>query len=352
MARLEYENTRLRSLKKELLTPDFYERLFEARSPEEMATIFSETCYGNDVSASMLTTPGYRGIEAGLKNNLASSYARVVRFFSEENKYLAETLLGRYDIWNLKAVLRGKHIGATAEEIYEAVMPAGELTEPLIARLINAADVRSIIDLLTVWGFPYAKILREAYPEYQSSGKLLSLELALDMNFYRRCIEALESRSKDFDALLMLEFIRQEIDFINIMTAIRLSTENFSEEEASKYFVEGGRKFTRKHFNEALKISEPERMLAVLQGTPYAKAAEEGVKRYLKTGYVSSFQRALEEFLTRQGAKLFMADPLSSAMLIAYFYTKHNEVTNLRIIVRGKSVDMSEEDIREAMIIV
>jgi V/A-type H+-transporting ATPase subunit C len=352
MARLEYENARLRSLKRELLDPGFYERLFEVRSPEELANILSETCYGADVSAAMLTAPGYRGIELGLKNNLANCYARITHFFSEENRYLAETLLGRYDIWNVKAVLRGKHIGVSAEEIYEAVMPAGELSEALITRLINAVDVREVINLLTVWGFSFARVLRDAYPDYHSSGKLLPLELALDRNFYSHCIKTLGERKNDIDALLLLEFIRQEIDFINIMTAIRLAAESFSEEEASKYFIEGGRKFLKKHFNESLRSPEPEKMLAVLQGTPYAKAAEEGIKRYLKTGYVSSFQRALEEFLTRQAAKLFLADPLSSAMLIAYFYTKHNEVTNLRIIVRGKSVEMSEDEIREAMIIV
>lgn len=352
MARLEYENARLRSLKRELLDPSFYERLFEARSPEEMVNILSETSYGADVSAALLATPGYRGIEMGLKNNLANSYAKIIRFFSKENKYLAETLLGRYDIWNVKAVLRGKHVGVSVEEIYEAVMPAGELSEPLITRLINAVDVKEVINLLTVWGFSFSKFLRDAYPEYHSSGKLLPLELALDKSFYNYCIETLGERKNDIDALLLLEFIRQEIDFVNIMTAIRLAVESFSEEEASKYFIDGGRKFSKKLFNESLKSPEPEKMVAVLQGTPYAKAAEEGIKRYFKTGYVSSFQRALEEFLVRQASKLFIADPLSSAMLIAYFYTKHNEVTNLRIIVRGKSVEMSEDEIREAMIIV
>ncbi len=352
MARLEYENTRLRSLKRELLTPDFYERLIEASTPEEAANLFSETCYGNDVSSAMVTTPGFRGIENGLKANLAQSYSKAVRFFTQENRYLIDSLLGRFDIWNVKAVLRGKHIGATHEEIMEACLPAGELTEPLIVRLVDAPDVKTVIDLLSIWNFPYARVLRDSYPDYLRTGRLLILEMALDMSFYVNSVNALEDHSNDIDAALLLEFLRQEIDFINIMSAIRLSSESISKEESENYFVPGGKKFLLKHFEDALRSRRVEDIVELLRGTPYLKAAEEGIKRYFKTGYVSAFQRSLEEFLTRSASKLFLADPLSSAMLIAYFYTKHNEVTNLRIIVRGKSVGMDEESIREAMIIV
>ncbi|MCX7832197.1 MAG: ATP synthase A1 subunit C [Actinobacteria bacterium] len=352
MARLEYENARLRSLKRDLLSKEYYDRLLESDTPEEMVNIFSETVYGSDISAAVINDPGYRGIENGLKENLARSFSKIVSFFSSENKYLAETMLGRYDIWNIKAIIRGKHIGASYEEIIEAVMPAGELTEPLLRALVEALDIKNVIDLLTIWGFAYSRPLRDAYPEYHSSGKLLPLELSLDFAFYERSLKLLDEHKNDFDAMLLSEFIRQEIDFVNIMTAIRLSSEKTSPEDGEKFFVPGGRKFPLKKFKDAVRLSDPEMIISVLSDTPYSKAAQEGLKRYLQTGYVSAFQRALEEFIVRQATKLFLADPLSSAMLIAYFYAKHNEVTNLRIIVRGKSVGMNEEEIREAMIIV
>jgi len=352
MAQLEYENTRIRSLKKDLLAPEFYDRLLQANTPEEMVNLFNETVYGSDVSAAVILDPGYRGIERGLKDNLSRTFAKVNHFFAPENRYLAEILLGRFDIWNVKAVIRGKHIGATAEEIMEAVLPAASLTEPLIRSLAEAVDIKGVIDLLVIWNFPYAKVLRDAYEEYRDTGKLLPVELAMDFEFYRRSLELLESRRKDLDASLLSEFLRQEIDFLNIMTAIRLNNEKVSSKEAERFFVPGGRKLSLKLFKEIVELPEIELIADRLVGTPYVKVAQEGLKRYFKTGYVSSFQRALEEFSVRQAAKLFLANPLSAALLIAFFYTKHNEVTNLRIIVRGKSVGMDEQEIREAMIVV
>lgn len=352
MTRLDYENARLRFLKSELLDVGFYEKLLDARSPDEMVTIFSETCYKDDVSSSVIKKPGYPGIEDGLKQNLARCFSRISRFFSEENRFLVSALLGRYDIWNVKAVIRGKHIGASAQEIMEAVLPAGELTEPLVIRLIDSPDVKTVIDLLTIWGFPFSRALRDAYENYRKTGKLVDVELPLDRYFYDETLKELSEHRGNFDAQLVREFFRQEIDFLNIMTAIRLAAEGYNPDESEKFFVAGGRKFGLEDYKKAIAGQDVNMMLAVLAGTPYEKAAEEGIKRYLKTGFISSFQRAFEEFLVRAANKLFLADPLSSAVLIAYIWTKHNEVTNLRVIVRGKSVGMREEEIREVMVVV
>lgn len=339
-------------MKSELLAPGFYEKLLDTRSPEEMVNVFSETCYKEDVSSAVIKKPGYTGIEDGLKQNLSRCFSRISQFFMEENRFLVSALLGRYDIWNVKAVIRGKHIGASYEEIMEAVLPAGELTEPLVTRLMDSPDVKTIVDLLTVWGFPFARVLRDAYEEYRKTGKLVDLELPLDKHFYSETLNRLSEHPRDFDAQLVREFFRQEIDFLNIMTAIRLAAEGYNPEESEKFFVEGGRKFALDDFKKSIAGQDVNMMLGVLAGTPYEKAAEEGIKRYLKTGFISSFQRAFEEFLVRAANRMFLADPLSSAVLIAYIWTKHNEVTNLRVIVRGKSVGMREDEIREVMVVV
>jgi V/A-type H+-transporting ATPase subunit C len=352
MAQLEYENTRIRNFKRELLSAEFYERLLQSSTPEEMVNLFNETTYGSDVAAAVIIEPGYRGIEKGLKDNLARTFAKIGFFFSQDNKYLVETLLGRFDIWNVKVILRGKHIGASTEEIMEAILPAANLTEPLLRSLAESLDIKSVIDLLVIWNFPYARIIRDAYEEYRSTGKLLPLELAMDFEFYKRSLSILEQKKNDMDAALLSEFLKQEIDFLNIMTAIRLNNEKASAEEAERFFVPGGKKLSLQLFKEIAELPNIEMIPDLLVRTPYLKAAQDGLRRYLKTGYVSAFQRALEEFSVRQAAKLFLADPLSAALLIAFFYTKRNEVTNLRIIVRGKSVGMDEQEIKEAMIIV
>ena len=67
--------------------------------------------------------------------------ARYVRIF-----------LNRWDVHNLKTILRGKNIHSPPEEIREALVPAGTLDEATLVELLKQNDVRDVIDLLATWG--------------------------------------------------------------------------------------------------------------------------------------------------------------------------------------------------------
>lgn len=349
---LDYELARVRSLKGALLRADVYERLIEAKTPEEIVAVFSDTPYRDDVTAALLEEPGYAGVEKGLRNNLARCFTSLAAFFTEEARPLIRVLLGRYDVANLKSILRGKHIGASSGEIYEALLPGGELSDTLLARLTEQPDVRGVVNLLSSWFNPYAPVLREAVVEYGKTSSLLDLELPLDIFFFQRAFEELGVFRNDLNALLLREFLQQEIDLLNITTALRLSAEKLSVEHARPYFVEGGRKFDRRRYESLVSLDSAERIVEVLAGTPYQKAAEDGLRRFANSGLVSAFQRAIEEFQVRAAHRLFLADPLTIALCIAYVYTKRNEVTNLRIVVRGRASGMEESAIRGALIVV
>lgn len=352
MVKLDYELARTRALKSKLVEPDIYERLIDSNSIEEMVSILSDTVYKDDITAAMVDTPGYAGIEKGLKDNLSRSFSKIAEYTTEEAKPLIRVLLGRFDVWNIKTIIRGKHVGTSVSEITSAVLPAGELDEPLVAKLSESAGVKAVIDLLSSWSFPYSRVLREAYRKYKESGKLVDIELPLDIAFYQETLETLEKMGKDMNTLMLKEFFSQEIDFTNILTALRLSQERYNPDEAEKFFIEGGRKFDLSKYKDLIREGDPAAATSVLARTPYSEAAEDGLKRYSKNGLVSSFQRALEEYMMKAAHKLFLTDPLYIGIVIAYIWTKRNEVMNLRIIVRGKSVEMGEKAIREALVIV
>lgn len=350
--RMDYELARIRGLKRDLLASEFYERLIDAITVEDMVTILSETCYRDDITAALIDTPGYAGIEKGLKTNLARSFSEIVAFTSQDAKPLVRVLFGRFDLSNIKSILRGKHIGASVSEVMDAVLPAGELTEPLLARLAEQPDIKGVVNLLSSWFSPFAYPLRGALANYSQSGELLDLELPLDVYFYQKSFEELSKYGTDMNALLLKEFLQLEIDFTNILTSLRLSKDVTSPDAAMKYFIEGGRKFDEDKYKLMVQAEEPERILEILIGTPYQKPIEDGLRKYASNGLASSFQRALEEFMVKSANKLFLVDPLTIGVIIAYVWTKYNEVVNLRIIVRGKSVKMEESAIREALIIV
>jgi len=64
------------------------------------------------------------------------------------------------------------------------------------------------------------------------------------------------------------------------------------------------------------------------------------------------FERALEEMLMRTALQSSIRDPQGVGVAIAYLYGKQNEITNLRIIVKGKAVGMPADRVREELILV
>ena len=56
--------------------------------------------------------------------------------------------------------------------------------------------------------------------------------------------------------------------------------------------------------------------------------------------------------LTRQALLSGIRDPQGIGVAISYLYAKLNEITNLRIIIRGKAVGMPAERVREDLILV
>ena len=104
-------------------------------------------------------------------------------FLNAEADDICTTLLGRWDIFNLKTILRGKHLHLTAAEIAEGLLPVGALSQVDLDGLSGQGDVKAVVDWRPRGGCRRQPRCARASREYQRSGELADLELALD-RFY------------------------------------------------------------------------------------------------------------------------------------------------------------------------
>jgi V/A-type H+-transporting ATPase subunit C len=121
---------------------------------------------------------------------------------------------------------------------------------------------------------------------------------------------------------------------------------------AERYFLEGGRVINRELYMELARLSDVDEVLDRLKGTPYAQALDDAALRYLENASIPVFERALEQLLVRTALLSGVRDSQGVGVAIAYLYAKQNEITNLRIIVKGKSVGMPADRVREELILV
>ncbi len=346
-------------MKGALLSEGFFKYLLSLEKIDEIINTFEGTPYEKDIGEGVLLYKGAKGIEEGLKKNLIKDFRKLLtRVTTGQVREMVKLILGRWDIHNLKTIVRGKHIGAPQKDILESLIPAGMIGEAALIELSKRIDIKEIIDLLTTWEVPYALPLRRNYFQYTKDREVANLEFSLDRFYYENAIQTIrgnrfvELLRRDWNRKVLLELFKVEIDFINIMTVLRLSREVIEEETIVQYFIENGKHINRDLFVKIARLKATEDIVEALKGTPYHAALKKGLQEYFTSGLVSPIQRRLEELIVRRSIELFKEYPLSIAPVIAYIWAKYNEVVNLRILVRCKSVKMPDDRIWSSLILI
>ncbi|MDP1808736.1 MAG: ATP synthase A1 subunit C [Actinomycetota bacterium] len=345
-----YACARIRAMKGRLLDRAFFERLIGMKNLTEVVVALERTTYKKDVHEAILQAPGAEGVENGLRHNIIDTFTVLREVVDGGVRELVDILLGRWDVQNLKTILRGLHQAAGRDQIISSLVPAGAIGEAALDELAGQIDVRACLNLMATWSMPYAGLLTEVYSRYAQELRLQIFEFALDKFYFEESLKKLNRRS--LDAGLVREVIMREIDLVNIMTLLRLTRGQAPAERKMELFLEGGKQVSNKLYAKLAAMHDIDDIVAGMPGSSFAKSLEHGWEGFLASGSFYLIERALEAHLIGVNVRLFRADPLSVAIIIAYIWAKLNEVVNLRIVVRGQAVGMPEEKIRQALVFV
>ena len=345
-----YANARLRGMRSHLLPREFYERLIEAPDVQACVKQLMDTEYGSDLEEEIVHGRTAQTVDEALKENMIRAYRKVLSFLHPTARKLLSTLLGRWDVFNIKTILRGAHNHVSYDEIRASFFPAGYLGPGELDALAKFDDVRSVIDTMAMWGLIYAIPLRRSFPEYARENDLAPLELSLDRQYAEWAVARLVGEAPDVD--IARHILGIQIDTANLVMVFRLLKADVQGRQAERYYLEGGRAIRKDLFLELAKMSDVDEVLDRLKHTSYASTLDEAALRYLENASIPVFERALEEQLMKKAMLASVKDPHGVGVAIAYLYGKQNEITNLRIIVKGKAVGMPADRVREELILV
>lgn len=349
MTNYGYAHARVRGMKSRLLGADFFDRLLSARGLPEITSALDETVYREDIHEGLLRLTGPDGVEEGLRLNLATTFQNVLSFLDGKGKILIELLLERWDIQNIKTIIRGKHIAVSSDEIIGSFVAAGSLPEEVLVALAKEPDIKASIDLMATWDIYHSRPLTRNFSAYVKSQSLSVLEVALDKNYYASALKRLRGRS--YNVTMVRQLIKQQIDLSNLMILLRLSAEQ-SSEHADDFFIEGGEEIDKQLFDQLAGCQEIGEIVNGLAKTSYYPQLVRGFSVYQTDASFAALERALEEQAIRRTVKLFRGEPISLAVIIAYLWAKVNEVVNIRIILRAKEVGMTPVAIKQSLVLI
>ncbi|RQG91838.1 V-type ATP synthase subunit C [Natrarchaeobius chitinivorans] len=349
----EYVNGRVRSRRASLFADEDYRKLIRM-GPSGIARFMEESEYEREINQLGTRFSGVDLIEYALNRNLAKHFDDLLDW-SEGRLYdLIARYLRKFDVWNIKTIIRGVYTETPSEEIESDLIRAGEIDDATLDRALEADTVEDVIEIFNRTIFHDA--LEEAYEEYEETGALVPLENALDREFYERLIEDL-SGSYDLSftepqsgpEALYVEFLQAEIDFRNARNALRLARSG-ADLEPAEYYIEGGVLFDRAELSR-LVADYDELVDHIAESKRYGDRLSSALTRLREAESLIQFEHALDAALLEYSDRLSSIYPVSVSAVLSYILAKEREVENIRAIARGREVGLDESEIEEELVI-
>ncbi len=346
-----YANARVRAMTSRLLERRIYNDLLGAPDYNRAIGVLDETEYKEDVEHFMLEGARPTILDRAMNRNMVRNFSKIKDFFEGRPEEMVNALLARWDLYNLKTVLRGMRALVPKTEISRNLIPVGALDLTVLEEITDQPDLRASLDAIVMfspqWWIPYGQAITASLPAYLREHDLSIIELALNRFHYEKIGEILSSR--DANTALVLEVVIMEIDTIDIITLLRLCGLEMQEAKAQDFFIPGGSIATAAEFGKILQLAQPERVYeALLTKTPYREPLEKAWKAFDEKGE-GAFEEEMEKYIIGTCLKI-SKDPLGIGVIIEYMWKKYLEITNLRIIIRGKSIGLIESQIRKELL--
>jgi V/A-type H+/Na+-transporting ATPase subunit C len=334
-----YVTARVRAKRAALLPPDVYPRLLQMEIPE-IARFLGEREYKAETVALGARYAGVDLIEKATSLNLTKTYNQILDFCEGHLRTIVGRYLGRFDLQNVKTIVRAKTYGATADEVEEDLVPAGSLSAEFLRGLAAAPTLNDAFKPLE--GTIYAEALDGPASEVKNWS---AWEDRVSRVYY---MEFLQSVPPSTDAnRLMRQFIEREIDIVNLKTLLRVWAAKASFDR--EIFLPGGYEMTVEDLHEMVRLDEAA-LMAHLRGYSFYEDIAGDLERVEATG-VGALLRKVEKVHLIEATKYSHLHPLSILPILDYILRKDREVQNIRLIARGKESGLSTDVIRDLLVV-
>lgn len=332
----------------QLLKEQDYIELLSCRDVSMIVEHLLNSPYKKEVSEN-ISQDEFSGVEVALFSHLSRVFEKILELSPTAWKQLIYITFSRWDVLNLKSIIRGFHFKIPKDEIEKTFIPFGQLSYVLLKELLACNKPFEVIALLKTWGIAYCSILEKAYDDYEDDNDFNVLEYRLD---HYRLVESTNLLSNKEDESFAKIPLKYEIDNINLLLCLKsLAIEHKKVEWYKKFLMNGGFKDI-KFYHRLLKYTNFDDILPLISKTRDFAIIETGILSFMENKTVSLLERELEELLVKKCVKLKILSPLSIAPIIGYIWKKYNEFVNLRLILRGKYYRISNNAIKEELILV
>jgi len=331
--RFSYINAKIRSLKSRLLIQSDYENLLKAQGYNALVECLRFTSYGTRIDEHLSS---FDDLISLYHTNLFEIYVKLIDSISGNIRRLVHHFYQRYELENLKVILRTICYNLQAESAQKLLLPVTKYATFSANELLAAKNITELIERLK--GSWYYEPLENSLYRFENEGETFPLEMALDLSYYKHLWEIISSLVRK-DKKIAKTLLGVHLDALNIVWIIRFKESyRFSPEEILNYTLANGRhisKKVRKRLAYSISVND---IIENLEGTPY-KYFLQGMNDP-EIGYIK-----LLKYILKLVKSNWSRYPFQIGTILDYIIFIEMELRDLITITEGIRIGISKENI-------
>ncbi|MGH4125881.1 MAG: V-type ATPase subunit [Clostridium sp.] len=329
-------NTKVKAMMGKMLSGEQYSKLLNCKDfKSTLKLLKEETSYGELLEGYNLEKIHRGNLETILHKYYISTYSKFINYFDGEYRNLIKTLFVRWEIEDLKVIIRGKYLGFSRAEIDNKLIARSSLNKINYDYLLALKSVEEVIDGLK--GSIYYKSLKNLAKIASAKG-LFRIETELDFVYFtsiRRELKHLDKENKE----VVYSIMSLEADLLNLGWIYRGKTfYKIPPEELFNYTIYNGHKFSKEKLKKLCYINNIEEFKNILEKTPYASIYEKDDPNFI--------EKREREFQKKYFKKILRENKTNISMVMSYLIVYRIEIRDIISIIEQKRYDM---DINEGI---
>lgn len=336
-------------MKSHLLRESDLNALLDAEDLEGVSHILENTPYRDEIAAVPIEGLTSVNLEKAFMKNFLRTFNEILEHSSEDIKSLLDYILRKFEVENVKAILRAKMAELGVDEALLFIIPIRHYDETVCRRLLEKTKtVEDIVKMMA--GTEYGQVLQGALNTYKETGLLIPLESALD-DYVTMELWKDVHKLKGVDIKVAEEILGTEIDLLNMKAILRCKALEIDEEVIQRLILPTHYILTKEDLESGIMAIDVEDALSKLMVKGYKKWVTEALKEYGASKSVLAVEIVLDKLLFKTNRSIFIKypSPFHIGVILAFLNLKWFELKNLRAIVAGKENKVTREKIKNVL---
>jgi vacuolar-type H+-ATPase subunit C/Vma6 len=331
-----YLVTRVHGLRTHLITPRQVGILAKAKNLRDVSDSLMKTDYATEIGQLPTHEQDATTLEHIILKKLVERFFFLPRGAQGKMQDLLTRYCARFEVENIKRIVRAKHGGLSAEEPSLIPLPR-EYSLVNFSALLKAEDVDEVASLLR--DTPYHPLL-EKLQAYKETGVTMIVEATLDKIYFSRVWE-LAGKVQG-----IMELVGEEIDLRNLLTVFSLKTREVSTRVIENATIPLSYALPKTALRSLLqsRLEDAPNILT----TRYSKLASEAAN-LLRSDSMAPLEWLFYNQLYDDASATLTTHPLQAGYIVAYLLLCECEAKNLVSIVTGKQLNLSEAGISKGL---